>query len=124
MQDPILFPSPEIFNPDRFLTTTNPRLQSFDLPFGFGRRICPGEHLALNSVFINIARLLWGFDILPALDPMTGKPSLPDPHNYTDGFNSRPVSFDCRIVPRNEAVKEVIRREYENAKESLESWNW
>lgn len=71
-----MFPSPEIFRPERFLETSDPRLQTFELPFGFGRRICPGMHLALNSLFINVARLLWGFDILPALDK-NGKETLP-----------------------------------------------
>ncbi|KAG6819022.1 hypothetical protein H0H93_016256 [Arthromyces matolae] len=63
-----MFPSPDDFRPERFLETSNPRLQAFELPFGFGRRICPGMHLALNSLFINVSRILWAFDILPALD--------------------------------------------------------
>ena len=31
--------------------------------YGGGRRICPGMHVAERSLFLNIARLLWGFDI-------------------------------------------------------------
>ena len=103
MHDPVLFPNPDEFRPERFIETTNPRLVDFELPFGFGRRICPGMHLARNSIFINIARLMWAFDVRPALDS-EGKPIIPDSMNYTNGFNSKPVSFDCRIVPRNERV--------------------
>ena len=124
MNDPILFPYPENFDPTRFLKTDNPRLQAFDLPFGFGRRICPGQHLALNSLFINISRLLWAFDIRPSVDPVTGSEILPDSWNFTNGFNSRPVSFDCQITPRNRSIAEVIRRDCENATERLKSWNW
>ena len=36
--------------------------------FGGGRRICPGLHLAERSVFLNLARLMWGFDITHAKD--------------------------------------------------------
>lgn len=123
MNDPEMFPNPDEFRPERFIETTNPRLIDFELPFGFGRRICPGMHLARNSIFINIARLMWAFDILPALDA-EGKPIIPDSNNYTDGFNSLPVSFDCRFVPRNEKVIDTIKSDYEPAMTRLASWSW
>lgn len=75
MRDEDLFPSPSLFQPERFLpqaanSNTHPRinLKEFDLPFGFGRRICPGMHLGLNSLYITISRMLWAFDIKPAKD--------------------------------------------------------
>ena len=71
-----MFPEPEELRPERFLETTDPRLKNFELPFGFGRRSCPGNHLALNSLFINISRILWAFDIKPALDK-DGKDVIP-----------------------------------------------
>ena len=40
MHDPNMFPDPDSFMPERFLETTDPRFQTFDLPFGWGRRIC------------------------------------------------------------------------------------
>jgi hypothetical protein len=40
MHDPNIFPDPDNFMPERFLETTDPCLQTFDLPFGWGRRIC------------------------------------------------------------------------------------
>lgn len=36
--------------------------------FGGGRRICPGLHIAERSIFLNLARLLWGFSIEHAKD--------------------------------------------------------
>lgn len=36
--------------------------------YGGGRRICPGMHVAERSLFLNIARLLWAFDIRHAKD--------------------------------------------------------
>lgn len=49
---------------------------------------------------------------------------LPDkgPDGYTDGFNSRPRTFECRWVVRSEKHKATIEREWEEAKETLEGW--
>ncbi|KAF8153046.1 cytochrome P450 [Crassisporium funariophilum] len=121
MHNPEWFPDPDTLRPERFLETKHPRLQNFDLPFGFGRRSCPGMHLALNSLFINMSRILWAFDILPALDK-DGKSVIPDSMNYTNGFNSRPVSFDCRFVPRNGQVKACIEADWQAAKPRLQLW--
>ncbi|ETW77266.1 cytochrome P450 monooxygenase 29 [Heterobasidion irregulare TC 32-1] len=121
MQDPEMFPSPDTFCPERFITTTDPRLQSFELPFGFGRRICPGMHLALNSIFINVSRILWGFDIRPVKNAQ-GQDVLPDVWEFTNGFNSWPVSFECNISARNPKVKACVEREWDAAKEALGKW--
>jgi len=55
--DPELFADPDTFNPDRYILTefgTRPGVDDGDfrhtLPFGFGRRICPGINLANNSL--------------------------------------------------------------------------
>ncbi|TFY79497.1 hypothetical protein EWM64_g4512 [Hericium alpestre] len=124
MRDPETFPNPEAFLPSRWLSgsalcSTNPRLQlyTFDLPFGFGRRICPGQHLASNSVFINIARMLWAFEFEPV-----SKGVLPDPWEFTNGSNSWPKSFECRMQVRSERIGECIEREWEGAKEGLGRW--
>ena len=55
-QDPGTFPEPDVFRPERFLDTTNPKLTNFTIPFGFGRRICPGMHVANQSTYIVISR--------------------------------------------------------------------
>ncbi|TCD68667.1 hypothetical protein EIP91_010189 [Steccherinum ochraceum] len=121
MRDPELFPSPDEFIPERFFPSSrlfNPRLAPFDLPFGFGRRVCPGAHLARNSLFISIARVLWAFNIRPALDKK-GREILPDTMNYTNGFNSFPVSFQCKFEPRSAEVMQIIRREGDAALSEL-----
>lgn len=139
MHDSNNFPSPNTFEPARFLpdhpfNTGHPRLQNdtFDLPFGFGRRACPGMHLASNSLFINIARILWAFDIHPVKRRVQGsegdaddgekwEDNLPDEWAYTNGFNSWPVSFECEIQVRG-GEGAVVEREWEAAKEALGKW--
>ncbi|KAF9537942.1 cytochrome P450, partial [Agrocybe pediades] len=53
-KDEEMFPSPEKFKPERYLEVdkANPNSPNSTFLFGFGRRICPGRHVALNSLFI------------------------------------------------------------------------
>ena len=51
-----MFPDPEVYRPERFLNTDDPRLVNFTLQFGFGRRICPGMHIASASLFLIFTR--------------------------------------------------------------------
>ncbi|KAG1764162.1 hypothetical protein EV702DRAFT_130054 [Suillus placidus] len=37
-------------------------------PFGFGRRFCPGQYLASDSILITLAYLFWAFRILEPKD--------------------------------------------------------
>ncbi|KAI0037071.1 cytochrome P450 [Vararia minispora EC-137] len=118
MRNPGTFSDPEVFKPERFLSSTDPRLGDFDLPFGFGRRVCPGMHLARNSLFINISRILWAFDVLP----VEGQ-SLPDVWAYTDGFNSWPQPFRVEFFCRKSSIRDCIEREHERAREALAKWS-
>ncbi|KAF8153144.1 cytochrome P450 [Crassisporium funariophilum] len=56
-------PDPDILRPERFLETKHPRLQNFDLPFGFGRRSCPVEVRAYQRGVINLHLSGHVFDI-------------------------------------------------------------
>ncbi|TDL17085.1 cytochrome P450 [Rickenella mellea] len=122
MYDPELFPDPEVFRPERFLDTKNPRLIDFNLPFGFGRRICPGLHVASQSLWIFMARLLWAYDILPALDA-DKKPVLPDLEAFVGMLVVQPARFECRFVPRRPDVVTVIEAEGLEADIELKAWD-
>lgn len=74
-RDPDIFPEPHAFKPQRWINDQG-RLRD-DLKFfvfGFGRRVCPGQHVATRSVFINSLLVLWAFrlnlDTTKSLDDM------------------------------------------------------
>ncbi|XP_073146455.1 strychnine-11-hydroxylase-like [Henckelia pumila] len=62
--DPEYWENPTEFNPDRFLDSTiDYRGQDFGLiPFGSGRRGCPGINLGIAIVELALANLLYTFD--------------------------------------------------------------
>ncbi|KAL5984797.1 hypothetical protein ACLOJK_038633 [Asimina triloba] len=66
-RDPRIWSDPEKFLPERFLTQhahVDGRGSHFEyLPFGSGRRMCPGITMALQIVHLTLARLLHGFDL-------------------------------------------------------------
>ncbi|KAL6126311.1 hypothetical protein ACLB2K_074362 [Fragaria x ananassa] len=71
-RDPNVWLDPYLFKPERFLTThkdVDVRGHSFEfIPFGSGRRICPGITLALQVTLLTLAHLLHGFEITPPSD--------------------------------------------------------
>ncbi|KAJ8748009.1 hypothetical protein K2173_014436 [Erythroxylum novogranatense] len=66
-RDPQVWSDPEEFKPERFLTThkdVDVRGQSLKLiPFGSGRRMCPGISFALQVLNLTLATLLHGFEV-------------------------------------------------------------
>ncbi|MED6181253.1 hypothetical protein PIB30_017828 [Stylosanthes scabra] len=77
--DPSIWPDPLEFKPERFLTThrdTDVKGQHFELiPFGSGRRMCPGVSFALQMIHFALARFLHSFEI--------SKPSSNEPIDMT-----------------------------------------
>ncbi|KAF8989705.1 cytochrome P450 [Cyathus striatus] len=99
------YPSPEHFLPERFLgsdTQKDPR----DYLFGFGRRTCPGIHLADASMWLLCVSLLSAFNIRPIVKD--GKPIAPVA-KYVDGSISHPESFECTIKPRAASASALIQ---------------
>lgn len=66
-RDKCTWSDPHKFQPERFLTghkDIDVRGQNFELiPFGSGRRSCPGISLALQLVHLTLASLLHGFEV-------------------------------------------------------------
>ncbi|WRX30157.1 Cytochrome P450 - like 10 [Theobroma cacao] len=71
-RDPEVWSDPCEFRPERFLTThkdVDVRGQNFELiPFGSGRRMCPGVSFALQILHLTLANVLHWFDFAIPLD--------------------------------------------------------
>ncbi|OBZ66568.1 Fumitremorgin C synthase [Grifola frondosa] len=122
-QDPEMFPEPAVFRPERFLDTADPRFVEFTLPFGFGRRHCPGMHVALQSIYVVIARILWAFDLEPERDEK-GKTVLPDPDDFKFmGLTRSPAPMRFALRPRGPDVARIIEAEAAEADIRLKEWD-
>ncbi|KZT61615.1 cytochrome P450 [Calocera cornea HHB12733] len=114
-RDPSLYPNGDTFDPSRFLdemgNIKRPAQHSHDdyLAFGHGRRICVGKNLAINTLWITIATLLWAFDFQLSVDEH-GQEVAPDPMAFWDnGATVWPAKFGARLVPRVEDLREKLK---------------
>ncbi|RAK98744.1 cytochrome P450 [Aspergillus ibericus CBS 121593] len=106
--DAEMFPDPHEFKPERWIE--NPNLKHS--PFGFGRRICPGRHLAWNSMFILMARLMWAYNIIYARED--GKQVEIDPWDIEFGFTASSRPFTASFEVRSQRKQEIIERDWED----------
>lgn len=98
--DPKLWDGPEKFKPERFVDYQGKKEGSFLLmPFGYGRRRCPGENMAMRVVGLAIATLIQCFEwarIGREMVDMSVSPGLTMP-------KAQPLVAKCR--PRQAAHK-------------------
>ncbi|KAF9260456.1 cytochrome P450 [Marasmius fiardii PR-910] len=97
-------PNTETFNPDRFMKQDGKELppDPEQIAFGFGRRLCPGRYVALNSLWLAMTYVLATFTIAKELDS-EGKEIDPSVEQ-TNGSVSHPLPFKCRFIPRSSAL--------------------
>ncbi|KIJ60843.1 hypothetical protein HYDPIDRAFT_116705 [Hydnomerulius pinastri MD-312] len=102
------YPDPHTFNPSRFLTPEG-KLNDDDMHviFGFGRRICPGRHLAAASLWAAIVSILATFDIRKAKDEKGDDIEITP--IFAPGATSRPLPFPCKITPRSVETENLVR---------------
>ncbi|KAG1782292.1 cytochrome P450 [Suillus placidus] len=109
-RDPEVYPEPDAFKPERWIDDQG-RLRD-DLTFfvfGFGRRVCPGQHVANRSVFINSLLILWAFQL--SLDPTKPQDDM--------GFNNASMpNVPCAIEFQTRVPEVELRRMMQNYPET------
>lgn len=106
LHDPVVYPEPDAFKPERFLDKDGNLREDSVIPsaFGYGRRICPGRHLAEITFFMVAASLFSVFKIERGEDASGTEAGYP----YTGAGLNRPQPFMCSIVPRDKRAEELI----------------
>ncbi|KAJ4397418.1 hypothetical protein N0V93_001645 [Gnomoniopsis smithogilvyi] len=94
LQDPKHYKSPDVFDPDRFMGEGT-KGKPFS-PFGVGRRMCPGDQFAMNSLMVVLSKLVRSFDFV--LDGPT--PDVSVEGGYGTGIVLTPKSLPVKFVPR------------------------
>ncbi|KAF8169163.1 cytochrome P450 [Mycena galopus ATCC 62051] len=94
------YPDPRDFKPEGWLLNgkLNPAVKDPESAFGFGRRLCPGRHMATSTIWIAVASLLAAFDITKAVDG-EGNVIVPS-HECVSGLVNTLLPFKCSIKPR------------------------
>jgi cytochrome P450 len=111
LHNPEDYPDPEVFKPERYLTPFGDIDPSVRDPrtacFGFGRRICPGRHLADASLFMMVSTLLATVDIVRAKDTQ-GNEIIPEV-DVGSGALSHPKPFSWSVRPRSAHAEEMLK---------------
>jgi cytochrome P450 len=111
------YKDPEAFNPGRFIDESG-QLNDDDSGyiFGFGRRICPGRHMARSTLWLSMVTTLWAFNISRAKDDSGNEIQISG--DYTDGLISHPHRHACSIVPRFLDVEKLVNEAFLQAKDT------
>ncbi|KAI8315325.1 Multifunctional cytochrome P450 monooxygenase [Colletotrichum sp. SAR11_59] len=103
--DPGVYQDPMEFRPERF-QGPKPEKDPRKIVFGYGRRICAGQILAENSLFLNFAQSLAVFNIESPI--VHGKVVEPEAE-FNPGVISHPAPFDVSIKPKSPHHEKLIR---------------
>jgi len=117
--DKRLWEKPDDFMPERFSghpklasQYTNDAQKRDHFGYGFGRRICPGIHLAERNLFIGVAKLLWAFRFYKKDGAVIDSSAET---GSSIGFLQCVKDYSVGVEPRSEKRVETIRREFEEA---------
>ncbi|KAM5344615.1 hypothetical protein ACJ41O_013150 [Fusarium nematophilum] len=129
LHDEGIFDQPDEYMPERYLKNkfgtrdevseedAEHRRQTYS--FGGGRRACPGQHLAENALLINVAKMMWGFDIVPDNPEVDADVTTA----YTGGAGIAPLDFPVQFKPRSPQHATVIEKEMDSLRGFLDQFD-
>jgi cytochrome P450 len=116
-RNPSLYPSPDVFDPDRWLQpsspsykaplTEYPNIRNFT-SFGYGRRACIGQDLTQHEFFLAMGGMAWAMTVEKKRDGMGREVEVPV-HDYGALVITKPEKFEFEVRPRSE--KKVMQIE-------------
>ncbi|KAL1725532.1 cytochrome P450 [Schizophyllum commune] len=106
-----IYPDSYAFKPERFLAadgTLDPNVPDpAKIVFGFGRRACPGRHMAYDSVWLMLASILRVYNIEKVKRP---DGTVIEPRReWLSSLIQVPKPFKCAFAPRSSAAEAMIR---------------
>ncbi|KLO09762.1 cytochrome P450 [Schizopora paradoxa] len=107
--DPVEYPDPHVFRPERHLPAPGERLQRDPnkVTFGLGRRVCPGKQSAENTIFIMATHMLSVFNMSKS---RRADGSIIEPNvRYTnEGIIHHIDQFECSFTPRSDSAVGLV----------------
>ena len=115
--DPVKYPDPESYRPERWIESGWPTYQEplTQFPtvkglssFGFGQRQCLGMSLTQDELLLSCGALAWCFNLKRKIDPKTGKEIEVPTDESGSLLIIKPDPFQMAFEPRSEAKKERL----------------
>ncbi|KAJ7091817.1 cytochrome P450 [Mycena epipterygia] len=114
--DPVVYPDPDIFKPERWLDTNGQLREDYSTTaFGWGRRTCPGSPFAERSLWMNVVLWLWTFDIGRA----PGYTYVSDDSAFLPDFGTAPKPFPAIFKLRSAQHEMVAKQEWQDSEKDL-----
>ena len=93
MHDPVLFPNPDEFRPERWAAVT-PRQKNAFIPFSHGPRACVGRNVAEMEMKLIVATWCRRYDVYLRQDHMETR----------EGFLRKPLGLEIGVKRRETAA--------------------
>ncbi|XP_015795533.1 cytochrome P450 4V2-like [Tetranychus urticae] len=101
-RDPIIYPDPDSFNPDRFDSDHISSIPAYAyIPFSAGPRVCIGQRFALIEMKIILIQIIKNFRLIST------KPLNQIPYEFEVTIRPK-VPLDVNFIPRNSNCDDVL----------------
>ncbi|KAF2429111.1 cytochrome P450 [Tothia fuscella] len=124
LRNPIKYPDPDNFRPERFLEPSWPTFQAplTQYPtvkgmtsFGWGQRACLGQTLTQDEMLAACGAVCWGFNLTFKTNAVTGE-EIHIPLNKSNSLLIvKPDPYEMAFVPRSEERKQEIIEQWLSA---------